>query len=198
MSDGLLCWVDIETTGLDPTTDFLLEVALVVTDNHGRIVDNMSKLIRPGKPLTEVFAIAGSYVQEMHEKSHLWAELRSGKGQDAWAAEAALLEFMGDYFKPDGTKPPMCGSSVHFDRSFLKYHLNTLESRFSYRNIDVSTIKELAHRWAPPIYMTRPGQNDEDKAHRALDDVLASIDELNHYVDSGFINPFIPTRQETA
>lgn len=188
-----LVFVDVETTGLEPTVDYLLEVAIVVTDPDLSVIDNISTVVAPRRPYNEVYNLSSPFVQEMHEKSGLWWDIRRGHSLILPSAEKMLVDFMIQHFPIDGPKPPMGGSSVQFDRSFLNYHMPGLAAHFRYRQVDVSTLKELAQRWAPDVFASRPGQAEEDKAHRAYPDALATIAELRHYRDSGFIRS---TRQD--
>ncbi len=201
-----MAWLDIETTGLQPEHDFILEVGLVITDAYLQPLDRVNVVITEYfMPFQRLFALADPYVQSMHEKSGLWETIRNaendhdqklGMKNSIFTAEYAVRTLMQKYFTDpvEGYQaPPMCGSSVHFDRAFLAVSGRGINSLFGYRNIDVSTVKELAERWAPDVFATRPGQNDEDKAHRVIPDILASIDELRHYRDSDFIRS---TRQE--
>lgn len=184
-----MAWVDIETTGLRPTKDCILEVACVVTDNELTVIDAVSHVL---VPTNFGYSEMIPFVHEMHTKNGLIELIESNQADEPWAVEASLRLFMEQFFGDgeDAIKPPMCGSSVHFDRAFIDHHLMGFGEMFHYRNIDVSTVKELAERWAHPVWERRPGQADEDKKHRALDDTLASIAELRYYLETGFLTRF--------
>ena len=171
-SENNLVWLDCEMTGLNPKEDRLLEIAVVVTDPHVQI--------RVAGP---VFAIHQSQAQldkmdawnqGTHGKSGLINRVRASTVTEAHA-QAALLDFLADYV-PKG-ESPMCGNTIGQDRRFLVEYMPGLEAFFHYRNLDVSTLKELSKRWRPEVYASFKKQ----QSHTALADVHESIDELLHY-----------------
>ena len=167
-----LVWIDLEMTGLYPDTDRIIEIAVVVTDPQ--------LTVRVEGP---VFAVHQSdavldgmdaWNKGTHGKSGLTERVRASTTDEA-AAEAAVIEFLKAYV-PKG-KSPMCGNSICQDRRFLARTMPALEAFFHYRNIDVSTLKELARRWKPAALEGFK----KAQAHTALADIHESIDELIHY-----------------
>ena len=176
----MIAWIDVETTGLVPEDGSLLEVALLATDDDLNPLDaGVSMLV---KPLQSTMEKMDSYVRDMHTKSGLLALLEDNAVLRRYEVEALLITYLkqhvADPSHPMLLKLPMGGSSVHFDRAWLKVHMPDLEKMFAYRNVDVSTVKELCQRWAPVVHDARPRG---EPAHRAMLDVVASIDELKHY-----------------
>lgn len=170
----MLAWVDVETTGLDPEKDWLLEVGVMVTDHDLAEIASMNYVI--ARPVQQAVDKMDDFVRDMHRASGLITELHNP--QIYYLADAArpLETFIKTHFPNE--RPPMCGSSVHFDRKFLWSQMPDLEKCFGHRNIDVSTVKELVDRWYPMAAQRRPpGQ----KRHRALDDIRDSIAELAFY-----------------
>lgn len=170
----LMYWMDLETTGLTATVNSIIEAAIVVTDEKLRELSCFDVLITP-----PFMASWDEPARLMHRESGLLDDLEA-KGINHGVAEEALRDWMQGWRSQDENQeaPPLCGSSVHFDRSFLAIHMPALHSMFSYRNIDVSTVKELAARWKPDVFDSRP---QDPKAHRALADARFSIEELKHY-----------------
>lgn len=165
----MLTWVDIETTGLLHEQDQILEVAALVTDNELREVAASSWVLHydlPALPDSRVNA----YVREMHAKNKLWDEC-AVSSRSAADVEQELLTFLRQYTERGTT--PCCGSSVAFDRAFLRRYMPQAEAHFHYRSVDVSTLGELASRWYPEV-------NDRKKAeaHRALPDIRESVEYL--------------------
>jgi oligoribonuclease len=187
----MIVWVDTETTGLNPMVAHahLLEVALVVTDDNLIEIAETSVLVKPiGYDIMYVVENMDPVVREMHTENGLIDELRAGKGVRRYIAENTLI----DWVWHDACGPllalkdtPLAGSTVGFDRNWLREHMPQFESLFSYRSIDVSSVTELAKRWASSIYEGRP--KAEKKPHRALPDIKASIECLRYYRDKGFI-----------
>lgn len=164
---GPLVWVDVETTGLDTNHDLMLELALVVTDNE----------LEPYAAYEAVFSHKefgplGAVVWDMHNKNGLFDACRASDRtyRSVDADLDALLSNLAIF-----GNAPMCGSTVHFDRSFIKRFLPLTYGHFHYRNIDVSSFKELAIRWAP----AKEWQKSDH--HRAMPDILDSIKALRHY-----------------
>ena len=171
-SDQNLIWIDLEMTGLSPFTDRIIEIAVVVTDP--------GLTVRVEGP---VFAIHQSdatldgmdaWNKGTHGKSGLIDRVRASTVDEA-TAEAAVIDWLKAYV-PKG-KSPMCGNSICQDRRFLAKDMARLEDFFHYRNLDVSTLKELSRRWRPEVYASFKKQ----QSHTALADVHESIDELLHY-----------------
>jgi oligoribonuclease len=168
----MLLWVDTETTGLDPDKDALLEVALVVTTNTLEVCWEDSWVL----PFEQGNIAIDPYVQKMHEKNGLWkACLNQHSGHPADVQHEIIRE--ARVWTEPGTVP-MCGSTIGFDRAFLKKHMPDLEKHFHYRNLDVSSFGELAMRLYPEAYANRP---KADGNHRALSDVQGSIALLRYW-----------------
>lgn len=172
-----LLWCDVETSGLNADTDYLLEVGIVVTDDHLDFVDSQCVPIKhPPLSVEELRLSSSVLVQEMHTKSKLWDAINT-HGVTVPIAEEILCRFLEKHVEPG--ESPMCGSTVSFDRGFLRVNMPMLEGFFHYRNIDVSTLKELCGRWNHKAWVDRP--TDENKGHRALSDIDHSIAELAYY-----------------
>ena len=171
-NDEHLIWIDLEMTGLDTIGDSILEIATVVTDKQLNILAEGPELAI-AHPLARLEAM-DEWNRTQHSKSGLWHRVLDSKVTMA-QAEALTVEFLS-HWVPAG-KSPMCGNSICQDRRFLHRQMPRLEKHFHYRNLDVSTIKELARRWAPEVYA---GVRKEAR-HTALSDVRDSIAELRHY-----------------
>ena len=172
MNDYLV-WIDCEMTGLDPEQDELCEIAIIVTDSELNPVDDgLSVVIRP-----TASAVSGmsEFVTEMHRESGLLDALQDGVSvQDA---QTLCLDYLGKHLNHERTAP-LAGNSVGTDRVFLHKYMPELEKKLHYRNVDVSSLKELARRWYPRVYFQLPKKNGN---HRALQDILDSIAELKFY-----------------
>lgn len=167
-----LIWIDLEMTGLDPQADFIIEVATIVTDKDLNILaEGPTLAVRQGE---DVLGRMDDWNQKHHGESGLIDRVRESQW-DELEAERLTLAFLQDWV-PAGASP-MCGNSICQDRRFLARHMPKLEAYFHYRNLDVSTLKELAGRWAPQV---KDGFKKKN-AHRALDDILESIAELHYY-----------------
>jgi oligoribonuclease len=167
-----LLWLDMEMTGLSPDTDRIIELAIVVTDADLNTVAEGPVLVvhQPD----EVMNAMDNWNKGTHGKSGLIDRVKASQLTEA-DAEAQMLEFVKQHVPPKTS--PMCGNSICQDRRFMARHMPQLEAFFHYRNLDVSTLKELARRW-------RPGLSDEFKKsnkHEALADIYESIDELKYY-----------------
>lgn len=167
-----LIWIDLEMTGLDTDRDGILEIATVVTDGQLNLLAEGPELAI-SHPL-ETLEAMDEWNRTQHGKSGLWRRVLE-EGVGLGKAEQDTLAFLRDWV-PANTSP-MCGNSICQDRRFLHRLMPELERYFHYRNMDVSTIKELARRWAPKV---TTGLRKES-AHTALSDVKDSIDELRHY-----------------
>jgi oligoribonuclease len=167
-----LLWIDLEMTGLDPQNDRIIEAAIVVTDSQlNRIAAAPVLAIRQPD---EVLARMDQWNQSTHKRSGLIDRVRSSLLDEA-AAEAQMLAFVREHV-PERTSP-MCGNSVCQDRRFLARWMPRLEAWFHYRNLDVSTLKELARRWRPEMAKGFTKQS----RHQALADIEESIAELAYY-----------------
>ncbi len=167
-----LIWIDLEMTGLDPDNDFIIEIATVVTDKDLHILAEGPVLAVHQEDF--VMAAMDNWNQKHHGQSGLIDRVKKTTVDDA-EAEQQTLDFLQKWV-PEG-KSPMCGNSICQDRRFLYRYMPKLEAFFHYRNLDVSTLKELAARWAPEI---QKGFHKR-ASHQALDDVIESIDELKYY-----------------
>jgi oligoribonuclease len=170
--DDNLIWIDLEMTGLNPDTDSIIEIATVVTDRNLQILaEGPQFAIRHEE--ARLLAM-DDWNRHQHTKSGLWERVLES-GTDHAHAEAETIAFL-ERWVPAG-KSPMCGNSICQDRRFLHRQMTTLERFFHYRNLDVSTLKELARRWAPAVAKGF----SKDSAHTALSDIHDSIDELRYY-----------------
>jgi oligoribonuclease len=167
-----LIWIDLEMTGLDPDQDRIIEIATVVTDHDLRIVAE-GPVLAIGQP-DAVLKGMDQWNQETHGASGLLERVRRSE-VTAREAEQRTLEFLQLCVEPGVS--PMCGNSVCQDRRFLAREMPALEKYFHYRNLDVSTLKELARRWAPEVL----AGVQKTSRHLALDDIRESIQELEHY-----------------
>ncbi|QDB78589.1 oligoribonuclease [Georgenia sp. 311] len=168
-----IVWIDCEMTGLDLGTDALIEVAVVVTDSELRPVDaGIDLVIAPPPGALEQM---GDVVREMHTTSGLLDVLDEGLTMEE--AQERVLQYVRRWV-PEARKAPLAGNSVGTDRAFLERDMPELVEHLHYRIIDVSSVKELARRWYPRAYFHSPSKNG---GHRALADILESIDELRYY-----------------
>ena len=167
-----LIWIDMEMTGLTPDSDRIIEIALLVTDAQLNVLAEGPVLVvhQPD----EVLAAMDSWNTGVHGKSGLVDKVKASRLDEA-AVEARMLEFLAPHV-PAGASP-MCGNSICQDRRFLARSMPRLEAYFHYRNLDVSTLKELVKRWKPEV---AKGLKKAGK-HEALADILDSIEELKYY-----------------
>ena len=171
-SDQNLVWLDCEMSGLDPEKERLLEIAVVVTSP-----DLATRIEGPVLVIHQSDAVLDgmdAWNKGTHGRSGLIDKVKASTVDEA-AAEQHLLDFLGRYVPKNGS--PMCGNTIGQDRRFLVKYMPKLEAWFHYRNLDVSTLKELAKRWKPVAYNAFKKQ----QAHTALADVHESIEELAHY-----------------
>ncbi len=167
-----LVWLDMEMTGLNPDGDRIIEMAMVVTDSELVVVaESPSWVVHQSD---EVLAGMDAWNQNTHGRSGLIDKVRASTMDEA-AVERAALEFMACH-SGKGLSP-MCGNSIGQDRRFMARYMPTLEDFFHYRNLDVSTLKELCKRWQPEIYKGFKKQG----RHTALADIHESIDEMKYY-----------------
>jgi oligoribonuclease len=171
MADYIV-WVDCEMTGLDVRIDELCEIAVVITDEELNEVDEGLQIVI--KPSEAALKNMGEFVTQMHTESGLLAELSTGVS--VAEAEAKVLGYLSAYVAEK--QAPLAGNSIGTDRMFLNKHMPTLDGFLHYRNIDVSSIKELTRRWYPRVYFQLPKKNGN---HRALADIRESIKELRYY-----------------
>jgi oligoribonuclease len=171
-ADDNLIWIDLEMTGLYPDTDRIIEIAVIVTDAHlnNRVEGPVFAIHQTDAALDAMDA----WNKGTHGKSGLTDRVKASTVDEA-QAEALVIEFLKQYV-PKG-KSPMCGNSICQDRRFLARTMPKLEDFFHYRNLDVSTLKELAKRWKPEIL----AGFKKAQAHTALADITESIDELAYY-----------------
>lgn len=169
---GHLIWIDLEMTGLDPDADYIIEIATIVTDSELNTVSEGPE-IAIHQP-ESVLASMDDWNTTQHTSSGLTARVRTSTYSES-DAERLTVEFL-ERLVPFGVSP-MCGNSVCQDRRFLHRRMPELEAFFHYRNLDVSTLKELCMRWSP----AKSAAFTKKSNHRALDDVRGSIDELKYY-----------------
>jgi len=172
VSDSNLIWIDLEMTGLDPQNDCIIEIATIVTDAELNTLA-VGPVIAIHQP-DHVLNAMDDWNTNQHGKSGLTARVRAS-GADERHAEQQTLDFLAEWV-PAGASP-MCGNSICQDRRFLARCMPRLEAYFHYRNLDVSSLKELARRWAPAV----ADGFTKNASHLALDDIRDSIAELAHY-----------------
>ncbi len=182
-SRGPWVWIDLEMTGLDLKNDTILEIATIVTDNKLEIIAEGPNLIIhcPELQLKKM----DTWCTEHHTKSGLWAAAASSTVTQA-DAEALTFEFLRPLVEP--AQGILCGNSIWQDRLFMSAHMPNLLTLFNYRMIDVSSIKEVISSWYPKNSLTKFKKKD---THRALPDILESIQELRHYQNNFFINTIL-------
>jgi oligoribonuclease len=166
--------MDLEMTGLEPHRHVIIEIATIITDDNLNIVAEGPDLVLAAT--SEQLAEMGDVVTQMHTKSGLLVAVKRSK-VTLEKAETDTLAFLRQNISDPGTVP-LCGNSIGTDRRFLQEYMPSLEAFFHYRNVDVSTIKELARRWHPEVLDAQP---EKATSHRALDDIRESIAELVHY-----------------
>lgn len=172
MNKNNLVWIDLEMTGLDPETECIIEIATIVTDSDLNILAEGPALVIHQS--ADIMANMNEWCIEHHGKSGLTQRVLDSK-VSIEQAEEATIEFLKDWV-PAGVSP-LCGNSIGQDRRFLVRYMAKLDAYFHYRNIDVSTVKELGRRWAPEMV----DAHSKSGAHLALDDIRDSISELQHY-----------------
>ncbi|OZT74148.1 oligoribonuclease [Vreelandella boliviensis LC1] len=170
--DDLLVWIDLEMTGLDPNKERIIEVATLITDADLNVVAE-GPVIAVKQP-DSLLAQMDEWNQKTHGESGLVARVKASQVETA-EAEQQTLAFLQQYAVAGSS--PMCGNSIHQDRRFLEREMPALLNFFHYRNLDVSSIKEVAKRWNPGALAGFSKQN----VHLAMDDIKESIAELAHY-----------------
>lgn len=172
MNASNLAWLDMEMTGLDADKERIIEVAMIVTDSNLNVLAQSPVLVvHQSDGLLDAM---DAWNTSTHTRTGLVERVKASTLSDA-DVEAQMLDFLKQYV-PEKTSP-MCGNSVHQDRRFMQKYMPELEAYFHYRNLDVSTLKELAKRWNPEVAkgVVKKG------AHQALADIEESIDEMRHY-----------------
>jgi oligoribonuclease len=187
ISDNLV-WIDCEMTGLNPEVDCLVEIAVVVTDTELNILDEGIDLII--KPTAEGLANMNDFVRNMHTESGLINEFEGGL--PLAEAEQIVLEYI-KRFVPEAKTSPLGGNTIGTDRMFLARYMPLVDGHLHYRNIDVSSIKELSRRWFPRVYFNLPKKAG---GHRALADIKESIQELRYYRKTVFVEQPGPSSEE--
>jgi oligoribonuclease len=185
----LLVWIDCEMTGLDLRRDALIEIAAVVTDAELNALDSGVDVII--KVADDVLDTMIPLVREMHAKSGLTEAVRAST-VSLGEAETVVLDYVRSHV-PEANVAPLCGNSIATDRGFIARDMPSLDEHLHYRMIDVSSIKELAKRWYPRVYQSQP---EKGLAHRALTDVLESVQELRYYRQTLFVAPPGPSGEE--
>lgn len=173
-----LVWVDMEMSGLQPETERILEIAMIVTDGDLNIVAEGPVLVVHQEDA--VLDRMDAWNKGTHGKSGLIDKVKASTLTEA-DVEAECLAFLKQHVK--SSISPMCGNTIHQDRRFMNRYMPKLEAYFHYRNIDVSTIKELCKRWQPEIAKGFSKQ----QAHTALADIIESVEELRYYREKLFI-----------
>jgi oligoribonuclease len=186
---------DLETTGLNAKSDFILEAGFVLTDNELNIINQKSWLIL-NTGWESRLKLSGDSVREMHEKSGLIRDLREASESPMSASRHGITNVQSEIYTwlfNNGVTGnlPLTGSTISFDRRFLMEHMPLVDNCFSYRSIDISSIKELCRRWNPRVYAAYTRMvKDEVKAHRSLPDIHASIKELEFYMNEFLLVDF--------
>ena len=187
-SSDLLVWIDCEMTGLDVAIDELVEVAVVITDYDLKPIDPGFEIVI--KPDQAALDNMSDFVRDMHRASGLLDDIPNGVSLAD--AEYAVNEYILRHV-PAPQTAPLAGNTIGTDRMFLAKYMPRVDSHLHYRNIDVSSIKELSRRWFPRVYFNAPAKEGN---HRALADILESIRELDYYRSAVFIGEPGPTTEQ--
>ncbi|WP_336645438.1 oligoribonuclease [Microbacterium sp. USHLN186] len=183
-----LVWIDCEMTGLDLSVDELVEIAVVVTDFELNPVDHGFQIVI--KPSDDALSHMNDFVTDMHRASGLIDEIPAGVSLAE--AEQQTLDYIRR-FVPLERKAPLAGNTIGTDRMFLAKYMPRVDQYLHYRNVDVSSVKELSRRWYPRVFFRAPEKNG---GHRALADILESIRELRYYRDAVFVATPGPSSDE--
>ena len=175
-------------TGLNPEADCLVEVAVVITNSDLEILDEGLNVVI--KPRADSWANMNDFVRNMHTESGLINDVETGL--DLADAEQLILDYIKG-FVPEARQAPLAGNTIGTDRMFLNRYMPALDQHLHYRNIDVSSIKELTRRWYPRAYFQLP---KKEGGHRALADILESITELRYYRETVLVALPGPTSDE--
>tara|TARA_Y100000768_G_scaffold195733_1_gene147024 strand:+ start:192 stop:788 length:597 start_codon:yes stop_codon:yes gene_type:complete len=181
-SANMLAWIDLEMTGLDPDLHVIVEIATLITDDQLNLIAEGPDLVISATE--EQLEKMDPVVVEMHTKSGLLDEIKASK-ITLEEAGSQTLSFLMEHITKKGTVP-LCGNSIGTDRRFLAKWLPEIEDFLHYRSVDVTSIKELGKRWFPKVTGAAPEKNG---GHRAMDDIKASLFELQYYRDNLFIDP---------
>lgn len=175
----VLAWMDLEMTGLDPSSHTIVEIATIVTDDDLNVVAEGPDIVVHATP--EQLAAMDDFVRSMHTRSGLLQAIDTATSTLEDAGNQTL-EFLKRHI-PEARSVPLCGNSIGTDRRFLAAQLPMIEEWLHYRSVDVSTLKELARRWFPEVLSGAPAKRS---SHRALDDIRESIAELAYYREQMF------------
>lgn len=175
-------------TGLNPEQDCLVEVAVVITNSELEILDPGLDVVI--KPRSDSWSKMNDFVRNMHTESGLIEEVQNGLGLAE--AERVVLDYIKK-FVPNAKEAPLAGNSIGTDRMFINRYMPNLDAHLHYRNIDVSSIKELSRRWYPRVYFQLPKKQG---GHRALADIRESIQELRYYRQTVFVGLPGPSTEE--
>ncbi|MDQ6928534.1 MAG: oligoribonuclease [Actinomycetota bacterium] len=187
----MLVWMDLEMTGLDPARHVVVEIATLVTDDDLNIIAEGPDLVVHQPP--EALAHMDDFVRKMHKRSGLLERITNSTTTLEEAGQATL-----EFIKAHATEAktvPLAGNSIGTDRRFLAAYLPEIEEYLHYRSVDVSTVKELCRRWYPEAFAGAPRK---ESAHRALDDIRESIDELKYYRSTVFADTDADAGTSTA
>ena len=182
----MLAWMDLEMTGLDPDRHVIVEIATLLTDDDLELVAEGPDLIVHASELE--LAEMDDFVTNMHTRSGLLDQITASTVSLEEAGRQTMA-FLQEHI-PEARTVPLCGNSIGTDRRFLAKQLPEVEEYLHYRSIDVSTLKELARRWHPKAFRSAPKKGG---AHRALDDIRESLEELRHYRSTLFVSPDRPS-----
>lgn len=178
--DGVLVWMDLEMTGLEPARHTIVEIATIITDDDLEVIAEGPDLVVHATD--EQLELMDQVVVDMHTKSGLLEAIRSSTLSLEEAGDQTLA-FIRQHV-PAARTVPLCGNSIGMDRRFLDAHLPEIENHLHYRSVDVSSVKELVRRWYPGLLQSRA---QKQGSHRALDDIRESIAELRFYREQVFI-----------
>mgnify|MGYP006269087767 CR=1 FL=1 len=178
----MIVWIDTETTGLDPKKDALLEIAVVITDDELNIEHHITTLIAPKR---RKLRRMDDFVSRMHTESGLLNDLDTFPVFSIEEAEKHILAFLD--LHGAGDRLLLAGNSVHFDRGFLDVHMPKLSARFGHQHLDVTSVSHCVRRWNKKVYDDLKAASGK-VAHRAIDDILSSINQLRWYRENAMIS----------